>query len=344
MRITTAIAAGLIGLCSVAASAQETVRPVKLTVLEAQQDVLEREFFGRVVARQTVDLAFQVSGQIVRLPIVEGERIEKGKLIAQLDLEPFQLSLEQAQLQLEQAQRDLARKEQLGANTVSQVTIDDAQTAAGLARVAARNAQYSLDQATLNAPFDALIASRKIEQFSTVSSGTAIARVHDMSELRVEIDVPEILFRQARDGRGVELLAAIPESDLTIPLEFREFNAETSAVGQTYAITLGMTPPEGSNILPGASVSVIAKRKVGDNKIVLPRTAIVIDPDKSTHLMQFQPAGAAEGTVRKIAVEVETDDNGFLVLKSGLDAGSEIVAAGASGLTDGEAVRRFDGF
>ncbi|MEM9794652.1 MAG: efflux RND transporter periplasmic adaptor subunit, partial [Pseudomonadota bacterium] len=48
---------------------------------------LVRQFFGLVVARQTVDLAFQVSGQIVEFPAIEGESIPKGGLIALLDLE-----------------------------------------------------------------------------------------------------------------------------------------------------------------------------------------------------------------------------------------------------------------
>jgi len=323
--------------------ASDPLRPVKLGTVEAKADIVTRKFFGQVVAKQTVDLAFQVNGQILKFPVVEGNMVAKDGLLAQLDLEPFELALEQARLQLEQAERDLDRKKRLGPGTVSQVTIDDAETAARLARVAVRNAQYSLDQATLKAPFDALIATRSVEAFSSVSAGKAVARVHDMSELRVEIDVPEILFRQARDGRGVELFAVIPESKSQIPLDFREFNAETSTVGQTYAITLGMAPPEDNTLLPGASVTVLARRQVDGSKIVLPATAIVIAPDESTHVMQFEPQGADEGVLRKVAVEIETDDNGQFVLKSGIDAGAEIVVAGASAVSDGRRVRRFNG-
>ncbi|MBX2806564.1 MAG: efflux RND transporter periplasmic adaptor subunit, partial [Hyphomicrobiales bacterium] len=270
-------------------------------------------------------------------------RVERGGLIAQLDLEPFQLTLEQAKLNLAQAERDLARRKQLGPNTVSQVTIDDSETAASLARVTVRNAEYSLRQATLEAPFDALIASRNVENYTSVTAGTSIVRLHDMSELRVEIDVPEILFRQAQEGNDdVQIVAILPETDEPIPLEFREFNAETSAVGQTYAITLAMTPP-GESLLPGASVTVAAKRKLTESKIIVPSTAVVIDPDKSTHLMVFEPKGADEGSVRKVPVELATDDKGQFVLASDIEDGIEIVMAGASQLTDGQQVRRFTG-
>jgi len=116
--------------------------------------------------------------------------INKGAVIARLDLEPFQLSLDQARVQKEQADRTLERLRQLQGNAVSQVTVDDAETQAKLAELSVRNAERSLRDAQLIAPFDALVASRYVANFSSISPGVQIARLHDMSELRVEIDVP----------------------------------------------------------------------------------------------------------------------------------------------------------
>ena len=71
---------------------------VKLAPVTAGASQLERVFFGKVVARATVDLAFQVSGQIVELSLDEGAAVSKGSALARMDLEPFELALEQAQL------------------------------------------------------------------------------------------------------------------------------------------------------------------------------------------------------------------------------------------------------
>lgn len=86
----------------------EVVRPVRLMTVEAESGGLTRQFFGQVVARQSVDLALQVGGQVVELPVIEGQQVAAGAMIARLDLEPFELQLEQAELQLEQAERTLA--------------------------------------------------------------------------------------------------------------------------------------------------------------------------------------------------------------------------------------------
>ena len=103
-------------------------------------------------------------------------------MIAELDLVPFQLSLEQAQLQKEHADRTLERYEKLSGETVSQVSIDDAKTQAELAGVAVRNAEYSLQHATLTAPFDALVAVRNVANFTTISAGTSVVRLPQDSE------------------------------------------------------------------------------------------------------------------------------------------------------------------
>ncbi|OZO45574.1 efflux transporter periplasmic adaptor subunit, partial [Pseudomonas fluorescens] len=94
-----------LGLSFTPAFAQDPIKPVKLmTVVEGSAD-LDRIFFGKVVARQTIDLSFQVGGQIIDFPVIEGDVIKQGSLIAQLDQEQYALALEKAVLQKDQADR-----------------------------------------------------------------------------------------------------------------------------------------------------------------------------------------------------------------------------------------------
>ena len=322
----------------------EVLRPVRLETVVERSRWPERRFFGEVVARETVDLAFQVSGQIVDFPAVEGARVEAGGLIAELDLEPFEIALGQAELRSEQADRTLGRAQQLGPGTVSQASIDDAETEAGMAGLDVRNARYELDRATLNAPVDALIAARNVAVFTSVNAGEPVVRLHDMSELRVEIAVPEVLFRSVQDSDVFDIYALVTGSDVQYPLETREFEAQTSAVGQSYTITLAMTDVVDERVLPGASVTVVAQRESADTAVFIPPTAVVINPDESTHVMVFEPTGADEGTVRAVPVTIEASDDGQLRLIDGPEPGAEIVSAGAAQLADGQAVRRFANF
>ncbi len=327
------------------AKAQEpVVRPVKVAKLVATDRILTRQFFGTVTARQTVDLAFQVSGQIQSFPVLEGAAVAEGSLIAELDLEPFERALEQARVQKDQADRALARLNQLSSSTVSQVAIDDAQSAADLAALAVRDTEYALENATLSAPFDGLVASRNFANFSTISAGTPVVRLHDISEWRVEIDVPEVLFRTAGENPDLTLVGRFTGSDRTIPLEVREFTAEASTVGQTFKITLAMLEEPGPGVLPGSSITVIAGLNTPSQQATVPASAVVIGDSGGTSLMVFEAEDDQNGIVRRVNVDLETGNDGEFILRESLGEDVEIVVAGAKSLSDGQAVRRFTGF
>lgn len=330
-------------LLSSAAVAQEPLKPVKLLKAASQALLLERQFFGQVAAKQTVDLAFQVSGQILDYPVSEGGLVSKGGMIARLDLEPFELQLEQARLRKEQADRTVARLAKL-TGTVSQVSIDDAETEAGLARVALRDAEYALEHATLNAPFDGLVSRREVEQFTTISAGTPVVRLHDMSALHIKVDVPEILFQQADESDVVTISATFPGRSTEYPLEILEYDAEASNIGQTYRVTLRLDPPRDRQILPGASATVNVRVDTGDAAIRVPATAVVAAPDGRTGVMVFDPSGADAGTVTWTPVQVAATQNGDFRIIEGLSGGEEIVLTGGGALKDGQQVSRFTGF
>lgn len=324
-------------------SQEQPVRVAKLMVVGSDIDGITRQFFGQVVARQTVDLAFQVPGQLVEFPAEEGAEIPEGALIAELDLEPFELQLEQAQLQADQAERALDRINQLTISA-SEASREDAQTTYALAQVSLRSAEVALEDATLLAPFDALVASRNVANFTTIGSGNPVVRLHDMSELRIEIDVPEVLFQRGGEDPNVTLRAQFPTGDETYPLEIREFNAEASTVGQTFRLTLAMDRPEGLVALPGSSATVIATLGAGLSRMIIPATAIQIANDGSTSVFVFTPIDEETGSLEQVDVEIEATRDGQFIVLSGLDVGTEIVRIGAQALSDGDVVRRFTGF
>ena len=309
-------------------------------------DTITRQFFGVVAARQTVDLAFQVSGTLETFDAVEGEFIAQGDVVAELDLALFELALDQARVQADQAERALTRLQRLEGSAVSQVTVDDAETSAQLARLAVASAELDLQHATLRAPFTALVATRNVANFTTISAGTPVVRLHDMSDLRIEIDVPEVLFQQAGEDPDVTLYALFPAAPgQQFPVELREFNAEASAVGQAFTITLGMAPPPG---LGGAARSkpLRSSRRSGTRPVPWPSRSA---PWRRTHPAQPmswcspKPAKAA-GTLARRDIELGAAPNGTPVVLSGLEPGEVVVRAGASALSDGQTVRRFDGF
>ena len=317
---------------------------VPLLTLGQGQTQTDRTFYGRAVARQTIDLGFQVAGQIVSFPVVEGQEIDAGSLIAELDQAPFILAVEEARLRERQALREADRSDQL-ADTVSAAQREAARTQAALASVARRNAELALRRSRLEAPFDAVVSTRSVANFTTVAAGQPVVRLHDMSELRIEIDVPEAVMRQAESAPRYDFLARFGGSDELHPLSLVEADIETGPVAGTYAVTLGMAPPKNSWILPGYSVAVVMRPRAAaaTAPLVVPPDAVATHPDGSHYAMRFVPDGADEGRLQQVPVTIAADRAGRLVITAGLEAGAEIVSAGLAHLADGQAVRRFDG-
>ena len=323
------------------------LKPVKLMTVESTTTTGERRFLGRIAARETVDLAFQIGGQIVEFPAIEGSLVEADEVLAQLNRAPLERAVRQAELSLEQAERNLQRNVQLQQRNAmtTEAQLEDARTSRDQAEVGLEDARAALDDATLASPFDGLVAERMVANRTTVSAGQPVLRLHDMSELRVRINIPERLLGVIGDPSQLFYQLQLQDGGQRYALAYREFVAEAGRIGQSYVVTLAITETPSRPLLPGASGTVIVQLPAAaDAGLTVPVTAVSIGADRQTYVFVFEPTGADEGRVQRVPVTVETPDGTTMVVTSGLRPGMEIVATGAHRLTDGEAVRRFSGY
>jgi membrane fusion protein, multidrug efflux system len=336
-----ALASGFaLGLSDVALAQTSPQPAVRTMVVEAPAQMMTRQFFGKVHARETVDLSFDVGGTMTLLVPEEGQRVAAGDVLAQLDLDPFARAVEQADLSLTMAAREAMRAATLAASQAGAATrAEDAATLRDMAEVSLRDAQAALDDATLRAPFDGLVALRITPAFSAVSPGQPVLRLHDMSEVRVEFALPERVFQQVGSLDAIAFAALLPHGG-EAPLRLVAFQPETDVVGQSYRVTLAFedTP---SGLLPGASVTVRASVPVSAPPALIPASALLAGNDRSAAVLTLVPAGDAFVLQRQPVTVTAQDGASFAV--EGLPAGSEIVSAGAHLLRDGQTVRRFTG-
>lgn len=314
---------------------------VKTLRLEAPAQTLNRQFFGRVRARETVDLAFEVGGRLEAVLPEEGTRVAAGDVIARLSQDVFQRALARAEVQRDQSIRDAVRVRQLANQSIAtKAYAEELEAARDLAVIAVQDAEADLEDATMVAPFDALVAARLTPVDTIVTQGQAILRLHDMSEVRVEIAMPEQLFVFAGGLAGMTFAASGPDG-ASLPLRLVAFRPDAASVGQTYLVTLAFTEDPGSALLPGASVTVTASLPSPVNGFTVPASAIIAENDRSAAVMVVERSGETL-TVRRTPVEVGSA-TGTTFTVTGLDEDTEVVTAGAHRLNEGQTVRRFNG-
>ena len=92
--------------------APETVRPVKV-VTASGAGVIDKDFAGMATPDDAVNLAFKLSGQVLDVPVSQGENVKKGALLAELDPRDIQLQVSADRSAYEEARSQLQRMQRL---------------------------------------------------------------------------------------------------------------------------------------------------------------------------------------------------------------------------------------
>jgi len=316
-------------------------RLVQLAEVVAQSGETRHEFVGRVEARLSVDMAFQVGGQLADLPLNEGVLIEQGTRVAALDLEDFQRAAREARVQLQQANTELERQRTLHDRGIaSQAALDSAQTNYDLREVALQSARRNLGYATLSAPFDALVSRRLVDNYTIVAPGQPVVRLMDVSELRVSIPISEGMVATFDQDDLVTLEAAfafLPGQ--TFPLIPRELVSEPDAASRTYRAVAALPADLPANILPGMTATVYAEfdsAAGAQTGLRVPLSAVSAAPDGSQRVWVYD---VETRTVASRAITSAGFDGDTVLVTDGVASGDRVVTAGVSALHEGMAVR-----
>ncbi len=321
--------------------ADQSIRPARIFVVKDTGETLQQEFVGRVEAVQSIDMTFEVSGPLVELPVLEGQTIARGGLVAALDPTDFELAVREAQVQLQLAKQDLERKQQvLEQRGIARSVVDDAKSMYDLQRVRLDKARESLADSRLTAPFDAYVARRYVDNFVTIRAGEKVVRLHDPDRLLVVASIPEHLLATVADEQviGIDAVFDFAPGE-KFPLTPYENRGEADAVAQTYEVSLALDRPEAWNILPGMTATVIGRfrdKDAGASAMYIPTSALLSDEHQQFFVWRFAVETLA---VSREDVQVGPPQAGGVPVLQGLQDGDMIVATGASQLREGMKVR-----
>jgi RND family efflux transporter MFP subunit len=311
--------------------------PVPIVDVAKAPEVTVRRFVGQVQPLRTVDIAFQVPGQIIELLPEEGMRVAAGDAVARLDPEDYRLALDLAEAALALAKAEHERVRELVERAVAPAAqLDRALAELRQAEVAVEQAARQLDQTVISAPFEALIARRLSEDWENVTSEVAVLRLQDVTELLVTISLPEEIAMQARSApdafEAVARFPALPE--LELPLEVVRFVTEADPVVQTYAVKLALQGRD-ERILPGMTATVEVRLPAAEAEFLVPVAAVDTTSGSEPRVWVV----SQDGTVGPRAVTLGLPEGDRIEILDGLAAGERVVAAGWWQLADGARVQ-----
>tara|TARA_R110002074_G_scaffold1107_1_gene6570 strand:+ start:2149 stop:3423 length:1275 start_codon:yes stop_codon:yes gene_type:complete len=258
---------------------------------------------------------------------------ERG-VVSQAQLDQDEAAASVASAQLDAAREDLAlgragaRAEELSAAEAVLRGLDSQ----------VRRAQDNLNDATLRAPFDGVVARRDIENFSNIQGGQSIVLLQALSTVDLAFDVPgpDVLIWSASEDTSSKVeLDARPGG--SIDAELVEFSTQADTGTQTYRARVSIEVPEGAQVLPGMVGSVIvSSSEAATPHIEVPLTAIAANPNGGAFVWVVDPASKAV-SARDVALGDVTGAS--VAVKDGLNAQDMIVTAGVSYLREGAVIR-----
>jgi RND family efflux transporter MFP subunit len=324
----------------VAAPVEAAVRPVKTMMLEDAAGI-ERNFPATIAASRRVDMSFRVPGRLKEMRVAEGDKVEAGQTLAELDPTDYQLTLDNAQAELDRATADWKRSKVLVVDGyLSRSEFDGYESTYRQAIAAAQQARLNLSYTVMKAPIRGTIAKRYIQNFEEVVAKQELFALRDNSELEVRVNIPEsvvmrltLLQETGVDDRGLWVSFSAAE-DERYPLVIKEIATQADEATQTFQVRMTFDAPKSLNVLPGMSALVTAELSnlYADHNIDVKLPASAVDGRGEQPRLWIYDPGTGRASPRDVVIGPPIA--GRVELMSGVDFGERIIVAGAEQLDD----------
>ena len=333
----------------------EVARPAKLHPVQGPEELMLRSFPGEVRASDVADLAFRVSGRIIEMPATRGMEVKNGDLLARLDPADYQAMVNQMQAQYDLAVAQFNRAAELiERKLIAQADYDERLALMRVRKSNLTTAKNDLAYTELIAPFDGVVSRRNAENFENVLAGQTILVMQTQTMVDISVDVPESIIsrleRRSIDERydnPVEVRFGSREE--VFQAHYKEHESEADPATLTFRVTFSMPAPEGMNVLPGMSATVIADlsplyRNQAKNTTLVPIEAVYsletepLDAEER-HVWVVDPE-SMRATDRRVVVGPVTGN--LIAITRGLEPGELVVAAGVNAVEEGMLLRQME--
>ena len=362
VRTAATIAAGLFTLaCSPDAAPPPPVASVQVFEVTPRPAIAHEEYVARIAASNTVEIRPQVDGLLEKQAAVEGQRVEAGALLFQIDPNPYAAALSRAQAEqaqaealLAQVKRDLERVKRLArSNVASEQALDAAvaQEKAAKAAVSAavadvRTARLQLEYTRVTSPIGGVVGRAEVRIGAAVEAyDTLLTRVYANDPMFVDFSIGEQRMLQMQRAYGPDFAQGAREFRIVLAdgrdyphpgtLDFVDQALDVKTA--TLPMRLVVPNPEGL-LRENQFARVVVPVDAIENALVVPVRAV--QEFQGTHsVWVIDGQGQAESRPIELGARLE----GEWIVQRGLAIGDRVIVDGVQKLRPGLPVHALPG-
>ena len=302
--------------------------PVSVTVVQpvSIRDVVFLP--GETEANEDVKVAANAAGRVEWIGPREGQMVQKGALLAKIDVSAHKAALEHAKAAYDLASDLCERRRRLYANKIiAKEELDQSETQLKLALTDLEQIKVKYNHGFPKSPITGIINHLYVDVGEYADVGKPIADIVNIDKIKINVRVPELDVRYVKKGQKTPIKTdAFAERPLSGTVDYVSFKADPAT--KTFLVRSVIDNP-GHDIRPGMIGRVAFVRRVIPDAVAAPLFAIV---DKGGERIVFlEKNGVAES--RTISIGVIEGDR--VQITSGLNVGDHLIVKGHTEVEDG---------
>jgi RND family efflux transporter MFP subunit len=301
---------------------------VQVQTAESKQRATTEEVVGTVQAKLHATLEAKLSGRIDKMPVLLGQVVKAGELVARLDAAEIKARMEQAEAGLQQAERDWKRTSALlDQQAATRSDYDAADSRYRVAKAAVAEAQAMMGYVEILAPFAGVVTKKWADVGDLATPGKPLIGIEDPSMLQLEADVPDAIASRIQQNARLAIQVDSLKGELAGTV--MEIAPTADPASRTFRVKLDL--PQTAGLRSGQFARLIVP--IGEsNSVRVPTSAVVVRGQLEILFVVTNQRAQLHlvKTGRTIGDEVE--------ILAGLNSGESVVVGGAGLLTDGQPV------
>ncbi len=298
------------------------------------------ELQGDVMTDQNVLVYPEMAGTLYRVYVKQGQKVSKGQLLASIDDGGLSSQLAQLRTQEALAKTTFERQKRLWEQNIgSEIQYLQAKTQYESQQSAIKQLESQVGKSSIRAPFSGIVDDVIKDQGTVVSPGpgSEVFRIVNLSNMYVEVEVPESHLANVTAGKSVEVY--FPVLGNTVQTKIRQTGNFINPGNRSFSVEIPV-PNKDGKVKPNLTAVAKINDYTNNEAILIPQSVVSENATGEQYVYLTKENGSDNEMIsKKSIIELGKTQGDFVEVLSGLSAGENIIVEGARSVRDNQLVK-----